>query len=243
MLSLGANTGTGTGTLTVTATGALTTAQNDAVPPTAGMRVFIQPGTTNVATSTRVRGIPICRRSTGVSPVLTRPPEFKHGQSLIKGLAYNITGGSVYAGTTWVATAASGTVVDTTDCAFYCRDITFQVKLGGTATASQTLSANQPVGVTNYPLTGGTASASPCPIGIMPLSGAGAAPAQGPQVVCSLATRNGTNTSTVGYGILAQPTPGYVGTAAVTVNSIIATMVVNTYGDTSTLNVTMSNPC
>ena len=243
-IAVGAYTGTGTNTLTVTATGALTAAAFDGTAPVAGDVVFFQPGLTNVAAIDSGPWVVQNPGGTGINPVFVRPYWFTTGSKTTSGLTIKLgSAGAVYALTSWVSTAATGTVIGTTDPAFFCQKITFQVTLGGTATANQVLSANQPTSIANYPLTGGTATASPCPIGIMPSPGAGAAPAQGVQVLCSLALRAGTNTATVGYGILAQPTPGYVGTAAVSLNAYQATMIVNTNADTSKLDVTIINPC
>ena len=241
-LSIGANTVAG-GVLTVTASGALTAAQFDGVTPAVGTKVLFMPGLTNITNATTSGPWQVLSLgSATTSATFVRPPEWQNGQTGQQGTAFTVLGGNIYANTVWVATAAAA-VIGTTDNAFYCRSITFQAKLGGTATAKQTLSANQPVAIASYPLTGGTATASPCPVGLMPLPGAGVAPAQGPQVLCSLALLNGTNTGTVNYGILAEPTAGYVGTATFSVNAIATAYAINTNADTSTLNVTVTNPC
>jgi hypothetical protein len=235
--------GSGTGILTASATGAF--GAIDGVTLALGDQILIPMGITNVrAAKDSGPWVVTTLGATGVKYVLTRPWWFYTGNSVTQGAQIRVGGaGNVFANTTWVVTAVQGTVIDTTDPAIYCREITIQVKLGGTATGNQVLSAGQPTAIANYPLTGGTASASTCPVGLMALPGAGAAPGQGPQVLCSLATRNGTLTGTVGYGILAAPTIGYVGTSSISINSIIATMIVNTAADTSTINVTIKNPC
>jgi hypothetical protein len=239
-LSLHAYNGSGTGTLTSTANGTFASQNNiDGLTVAVGDQIFIPAGLSNV---TAVDSGPWVVKSLGASGAkwqLARPAWWSHGSSWTSGQSVHIGGeGAIYSGTTWVATAAAG-VIDTTDSAFYCREITFQVTL---VSATQALAAAQPSPIADYPLTGSTAGAHSCPIGIMPVPSAGTL-AAGPQVFCSLASKAGSATLTVGYGIIAEPTPGYVGTAAVTVNAIAAGQTVSGDADTSTINVTIRNPC
>lgn len=60
-------------------------------------------------------------------------------------------------------------------------------------------------------------------------------------VVASLVTAGGTTTSTVGYGIVAAPTPGGIGTATTTVNALASGGGKNGTADQSVLAVTIFN--
>jgi len=51
----------------------------------------------------------------------------------------------------------------------------------------------------------------------------------------------GSTSSTVGYGTIVPPTPGYIGTASAVVDSLASGMGKNGTGDTAILNVTIVN--
>jgi len=57
----------------------------------------------------------------------------------------------------------------------------------------------------------------------------------------SLAAVGGTNTNTVGYGIIAAPTPGYVGTATLAVDAVASGQTKNGSSDTSIVSVMIKN--
>lgn len=60
-------------------------------------------------------------------------------------------------------------------------------------------------------------------------------------IVCSLSAVGGTTTSTVGYGPIAAPTPGYIGTATVTIVAQASGMTKNGTADTSVVSVVVTN--
>ena len=60
-------------------------------------------------------------------------------------------------------------------------------------------------------------------------------------IVCSLSAVGGTTTSTVGYGPIAAPTAGYLGTASVTIVAQAAGMTKNGSSDTSNVSVLIVN--
>lgn len=250
VMKIGAYAGTGTGTLTASVVGAVGNANGlqlvDSVTPVVGDQIFIPAGLTHVTAVDSGPWTVVVVGSASAKYVLTRPWWWFTGNTWTSGQTIKIGGeGAIYANTAWVATAAAG-VIDTTDSAFYCKEITFQVTIGGTGTGYQTLSANQPSVIANYPLTAGTASASACPIGLMANAGSGVAPAQTVQCLWSMAavgTGGGAPTGAIAYGPLVPPTAGYVGTASIIINSIKTLMVVNTNADTSTVNITLRNPC
>ena len=242
---LHAYTGSGTGTLTSTANGAMSasTFRSDGVTLAVGDQVFIQAGVTNVTAKDSGPWVVSSLGAAGAPWVITRPQWFLTGIKIPAAATVKVGGeGAVYQNTNWRATAASGTVVDTTDCAFYVEEFTFQTTLGGTGTAYQTISANQPGPSTNYPLTGGTATASSCPVGCYS--------ATKTQIICNLVN---SSIPTVGVGYCASAAAagalntsascvaGYTGTAAFTVVGVKATGVVNSNADVSTIQVTIKN--
>ena len=60
-------------------------------------------------------------------------------------------------------------------------------------------------------------------------------------VTAELTSASGTTTNTVGYGTIAAPTPGYLGTATTTIDAIASGMGKNGAVDNSVLNVTIMN--
>jgi hypothetical protein len=61
------------------------------------------------------------------------------------------------------------------------------------------------------------------------------------QIVATFVVAGGTVTGTVGYGIIAAPTPGYIGTASAVVDALASGMTKNGTADTSTVAITVIN--
>lgn len=61
------------------------------------------------------------------------------------------------------------------------------------------------------------------------------------QIVATFVVAGGTVTGTVGYGIIAAPTPGYIGSASAVVDALAAGMTKNGTADTSTVAITVIN--
>ena len=123
-------------------------------------------------------------------------------------------------------TTVKAAVIDTTDPGFYVEEFIFQRKINAGTLA---LGAGQPTL---------SATSATCPVGILSQSQSTA--------TCSLAIPSGTLTGTVGYGptnassSAAFVTLGYVGTSAMAVFALATAMATQT-GDTSTLQVAVSN--
>lgn len=232
--------GSGTGTLTSTANQAFPA--QDGVAVGAGDTVFIMAGLTGVTAVDTGPWVIVNAGSGSAKWVLQRPYWFSTGSVCPIGMQIHIgPEGSVYNGTTWVATAAQGTVIDTTDCAFYCRSITFQVTLvaGVQILGTSSAATNQPTPAADFPLTGSTAGHFGIPIDILSATQS--------DVVCVLATKGGTITTTVGYAAGATAaqsalcTAGYARTSIVEILSVVSVAVQNS-SDTSTVQVQISNP-
>jgi|HubBroStandDraft_2_1064218.scaffolds.fasta_scaffold00255_13 hypothetical protein len=223
-----AYTGTGTGTLVSTANGTLASQITTAGVVLAVGQVFFAPaGLTGL--SGAVDSGPwqvVSLGAAGSKWIVTRPPWWATGANWVTDAAIKIgAGDSIYNNTEWKAYNASG-VIDTSDPGFYCKEFNFQLTLTAGTLA---LTAGQPNLAAAYPLTsGGTHT---CPVGIFSAS----------QSTC-LATLNtqGGSGNTVGFGAKAL-TPGYVGTAAVSLFAFLAALATAT-SDTSTINVKITNP-
>lgn len=127
--SLAAYTGTGTNVLTASANGAL--GAQDGVTNAAGDVIFIQAGTTNL-TGALDSGPWVVTSAGGASAkyVLTRPAWFQTGEAVPNGCVIEVDGeGTNYAGSSWKAFCAQGTVIGTTDPAFYIREFVSAVTL------------------------------------------------------------------------------------------------------------------
>ena len=234
-----AYTGTGTGTLTSSANQAFPA--QDGVTVVAGDQIFVPAGLTGVTAVDSGPWVLVNAGSASTPWVLSRPWWFFTGNKLGFGATVVIgPEGSVYNNTVWKATAGPTTVIDTTDCSFYCKQITFQVTLVAGVQILGTTSAatNQPTPAANFPLTGVTSGHFGIPIDI--------ASATQSQVFANIATKGGTVTTTVCYqsgATAAQSlpfTPGYARTSVAELLATISIGVQNT-SDTSTLNVTIIN--
>ena len=229
-----AYTGTGTGTLTSTANGLISgTAggSTDTIVVAAGDQIFFPAGITNV---TAVDSGPwtVITPGTASTPwQVKRPWWFTTGNKWVSGQEVKIgCEGGVMGGTTWKATAAAG-IIDTTDAAWYVKELTFQVTLSSGTLA---LPAGQPTTSSNYPLATGTCN---FPTGIYSATKS--------NIAVALAAKGGTATTTVGYSAAnvsssALCTAGYVGTSAAAVFALAVALATQT-GDTSTVQVTLTN--
>ena len=215
----------GTGTLTANANGAF--AAVDGVTVAVGDQIFVPPGLTNVTAKDSGPWTIVSLGGASSKYVLTRPWWFFTGNQVSPGAEIKSgTEGTFMPGVTWKATAAKGTVIDTTDPAFYVKSFTFQRKL---VAGTLALAAGQPTLL---------ATSATCPVGIFSQS-----QSTGSAI---LAIANGTLTGTVSYGITnasstnAFTTLGYVGTSAMAVFALATAQATQT-SDTSTLNVTVTN--
>lgn len=219
--SLAAYTGSGTGTLTASANGAIGT--QDGVTLVAGDQLFIPAGLTNVTARDAGPWAVVSAGGASALYVLKRPAWFYTGNKVGFGATVQLgPEGGVFNNTLWRATAAPSTVIDTTDCAWYVSEFTFQVTL---AAGTRALAAGQPL------------TANACPVGIFSATQS--------NFVVDLAVPGGTLTTTVGYGPAnasssAIATPGYSGTATFSVFALAAGQTTQT-GDTSKVNVTIKN--
>ena len=210
--SLPANTGTGTGTLSGSVNGAFGT-QDGISTLAVGDVVVIQGGTANLA-APKDSGYWQIQSLGGAGSKwsLIRPSWWATG-SVVPISARVETGGegTFFANTAWKATCAKGTVIDTTDPLIYCGNISFT----GVLVA----------GVLSLP-------AGTLKVGILSATRS--------LVSATCSATGGTVTTTVGYGPKASPTPGYLGTAAVTLYALTAGQGTNTT-DTSTILVNVDN--
>lgn len=60
-------------------------------------------------------------------------------------------------------------------------------------------------------------------------------------ILCAFQTAGGTVTGTVGYGVIAAPTAGYIGTASAAIDALASGMTKNGTADTSTILATVIN--
>ena len=223
-LAVAAYGGTGTGTLTLTSAAAWTA---DGVVLALGDVIFLQTGLTNLTAVDSGPWVVSVLGTASVKTVLRRPSWFATGMKIPAGLQVAVgSEGAFFANTTFKATAAPGTVVDTTDCAFYVKSFTFQRTL---VSGTLALAAGQPTLL---------ATSATCPVGIYSLTQSTA--------TCIAAAHGGTLTGTVSYACVnasstqAFTTIGAVGTSAMAVFAIATANATQT-NDTSTLNVTITN--
>lgn len=159
--SLGANTGTTTGTLSVTAAGAL--GAQDGVTLVTGDVLLIPQGTTNLANASDEGPWEVLSAgATGVSAKLARPSWYKTGGPIALAYSVKVGGeGTVYANTTWRASAAKGKVIDT-DAANLCpEELIQQVTLvAGTKTISNVPVRSASKVIVTSTLAGGTPAAT-----------------------------------------------------------------------------------
>lgn len=156
---------------------------------------------------------------------ITRPAWFATGSKPASGMVIKVGGeDAIYGNTNWRMTAASGKVVDTDDLAFYVEQFTFQATL-----TSGTLALTATAPITNTtPLASSTCA---MPVGIFSASRTGILVQ--PSVLTTL-------TSCVGFGVTVAATPGYVGTAAVTVSAVATAYAADT-SFVGAVNVTVVN--
>jgi len=60
-------------------------------------------------------------------------------------------------------------------------------------------------------------------------------------IICQFQLAGGTTTSTIGYGVIAAPTPGYIGTASAVIDALASGMGKNGSADASTIIATVIN--
>lgn len=216
-LAIAAYDGSGTGTLTGHANGAL--AAQDGVSLVVGDQLLLQAGVTNVSAVDSGPFVVVSLGSATTKYVLTRPAWFLTGNLVNPDTEVAIgPEGTVYANSTFKATAVASTVIDTTDPGFYVERLGFAITLVAGVDA---LTAGQ----------GGVGS------GHFP---AGVYNASTSSIQASVLAFGGTQASTVSFGVPAAPIAGYIGTSAATLLAFQAGMTAAT-GDTSTLVIELVN--
>jgi len=197
------------GVLTATGTGALAT--QDGVAPAVGDRVLL-PGQTTAADN----GIYTVTSLGGASAhaVLTRAADMATGAAIINGETVNVSEGTVYSGTCWIARNTGTNVVGTNDPKFYPESVRFTVTL---AAGTYTIGAGgglEPL----YLFSTSTSVVQP-----------------------SRKTVGGTVTTTIMYGAPgASRIAGIAGTAAVNILAEVAAGTVQN-ADTSAIDVLITN--
>lgn len=206
-----ASAGSGSGVLTASATGAI--GSMDGVTLVAGDQIMIPMGITNVrAGKDSGPWVVTNPGATGVNYVLTRPWWFAHGGLLTQATQIKVGGaGTVFNNTVWRATAVSGTVIDTTDCAFYVERLSFQVVL---ASGTMALAAGQPNATNAYPIT----TSGNFPAGIWSATQSNFAL----QVAIHGTMTNFVSLSMANSSSTSLCTAGYVGTAAASIFALAA---------------------
>lgn len=210
--SLGACTGTGTGQLTVTATGVFG-AQDTNATPALGDVVLLPEGLTNLPAAKDAGPYVITTLgAVGVSGVLTRPDWWVNGSVMPYDATVDIGPiGAIWAGTSWRSFAAVGSAVVGTNAPAMYPG---RVVLPITLAASTFTISGQ----SGVPLRSATKSSVTCQLtGGTPIA------------------------ATVGYGTIAAPTPGAIGTSSITVVAIASGMGKNGTTDAATLNVLIVN--
>ena len=127
--SLAAYTGIGTGVLIGAANGVL--AVQDGQTLTVGQIVHLPTGLVNVAAADAGPYVVLAIGGAGAKYSLGRPGWYAHASVAQAGLTFEVVAGTLFAGSTWKATAV-GSVIGTTDAAFYPRSVTQQITLGAT---------------------------------------------------------------------------------------------------------------
>lgn len=213
-----AYTGSGTATLTET-TAASGLGTQEGVTLAVGDVVFVPPGSANLSNAKDSGPWVVSVIGNGATKwVLTRPDWWLNGSTIPQGKIIDIGGeGNFSGGSRWKTFCGKNQNVGTNDPQFFVGRITFQVTL---ASGTKALTAG----------TGGVGGGN-CPVGILSASRS--------QCEVSLNTLGGTNTGTVSYGSKAL-TPGYIGTAAVSLFAFAANMTTQA-SDASVLNVTLDN--
>lgn len=203
-------TGSGTGVLTAGSNAALVA--QDGVTLAVGDVIMLQGGTLGSLAITAKDTGPWQVTSLGSAStpfVLTRPSWYQNGAIVPTALRVDLgTEGTLFGGTTWSSWATPGTVIGTTDPAFYPDRVVQSVALAASTTT-----------VTNVPIRSATKSA----------------------VQASFVAAGGSTTSTIGYGVIAAPTPGYIGTASAVVDALASGMGKNGAADTSTVAIVIVN--
>lgn len=210
--SLQAYGGSGTNVLTESSNGAW--AAQDGVTNVVGDTVFIQGGTTNL-TAAKDSGPWVITSLGGASAkwVLQRPAWFATGMNIPQ--AFRIELGGEGTGTAPMFAGTSWKAMCASGKIVGTDDPTFYPgRIGGkfTLTAST-------VTITTLPIFAAAAT----------------------QFLCQFQLAHGTTTSTIGYGVIAAPTPGYTGTASAVVDALASGMGKNGSADASDLIVTAIN--
>ena len=204
--------GSGTGTLTQhTAAAGLSAA--DGVTLVVGDVVFIQAGTTNLTAAKDSGPWQVSALgSASVKWVLVRPSWWQNGAPIQESEKVSIGGeGTVFRGSEWKAMCAGAKVVGTDDPHFYVGRFVEQVTFAGGDNGAHT-----------YAPSVGVLDAAHSFVGL------------------NLTAPGGTLTAVVNYGVDAI-TPGYTGTATMTLQMYSSTLATNSASSTCTFNVLICN--
>jgi hypothetical protein len=203
---------TGTTTGVLTVTATGALAAQDGVALATGDLVFIQPGTTNLAAASDAGPYVVNVGGTGLHPTFTRPSWWQTAATMLVGQVVHVGGeGTVFRGTAWKNFCAKGKVVDTDDAVWYVGRFVEQTTFAGGDNGAHTYAPS---------------------VGILD--------AVHSAVMANMTAPGGTMTAAVNIYVDAI-TPGYTGTATMTIQAYSAAFATNSAAGTYKLNVLTVN--